>query len=141
MKASAFILAALLAIHDATAQVAELELPQARRVVAAENVCAWPNRTLLGDGTVAAVLHNQPAHGKREGDVECWASRDGLKWEKRSVVTQHEPHTVRMNHAAGLAQNGDLLVLCSGWTDVKQPERPKQSAFRDAVQHVTKLPQ
>lgn len=37
------------------------------------------------------------------------------------------------NHAAGLAKNGDLLVLCSGWTDVKQPQRPKQAAFRDDI--------
>jgi hypothetical protein len=38
-----------------------------------------------------------------------------------------------MNVAAGLAKNGDLLVLCSGWTDVKQPQRPKQAAFRDDI--------
>jgi hypothetical protein len=38
-----------------------------------------------------------------------------------------------MNHAAGLANNGDLVVLCSGWTNEKQPERPKQPAFRDNI--------
>src|SRR3982751_4788023 len=62
----------------------EPEPPNARRVVAGENVCAWPNLTLLRDGTVAAVLFNQPTHGQAEGDVECWVSRDGLQWEKRS---------------------------------------------------------
>ena len=103
------------------------------RAVAVEGVCAWPNLTLMPDGTVVAVFHNQPSHGQQEGDVDCWASRDGLTWEKRSTVTRHETNTVRMNHAAGLAKNGDLVVLCSGWTNVKQPERPKQAAFRDAV--------
>ncbi|MHB8902210.1 MAG: sialidase family protein [Thermoguttaceae bacterium] len=103
------------------------------QAVAVEGVCAWPNLTLMRDGTVVAVLHNQPSHGQQEGDVDCWASRDGLKWEKRGAVTRHEPDTIRMNHAAGLAKNGDLVVLCSGWTNVKQPERPKQPAFRDDI--------
>jgi Neuraminidase (sialidase) len=38
-----------------------------------------------------------------------------------------------MNHAAGLANNGDLVVLCSGWTNEKQSRRPKQNAFRDDI--------
>jgi hypothetical protein len=38
-----------------------------------------------------------------------------------------------MNVAAGLAGNGDLLVLCSGWTDEKQATRPKQAPFRDDI--------
>lgn len=103
------------------------------QVVAVENVCAWPNLTLMPDGEILAVFHNQPAHGTREGDVECWASGDGTKWEKRSLVTRHEPGTVRMNHAAGVAGNGDLVVLCSGWTDHRQGERPKQAPFRDGI--------
>ena len=111
----------------------EVESAGARHTVAVENACAWPSLTLLRDGTVVAILHNKPAHATMEADVECWASSDGLRWEKRSTVTQHEPHTNRLNHAAGLAKNGDLIVLCSGWTDVKQPERPKQAPFRDAV--------
>ncbi|MGE0756613.1 MAG: sialidase family protein [Pirellulaceae bacterium] len=112
---------------------AEPEPPGIQRLVAVPNVCAWPNLTLMKDGSITAILHNQPYHGLREGDIDCWNSPDGVKWEKRSTVTQHEPHTVRMNHAAGLAGNGDLVVLCSGWTDIKQAERPKQGPFRDAV--------
>ncbi len=104
-----------------------------QRAVAVEDVCAWPNLTLLRDGTIIAVFHNRPSHGQREGDVDCWASRDGLAWEKRSTITRHEPDTVRMNHAAGEAKNGDLVVLCSGWTNLKQPQRPKQAAFRDDI--------
>lgn len=108
--------------------------PQGLRTkTAIPNVCAWPNLTLMPDGTVAAILHNQPGHGTLEGDIDCWASKDGLEWEKRSTITQHAPNTIRMNHAAGLAGNGDLLVLCSGWTNEKQAERPKQAPFRDSI--------
>ncbi len=118
-------------------QPAEPELEEEpagiRRIVAVKDVCAWPNLTLAPDGAILAVLHNQPSHGGMEGDVECWASPDGVAWEKRGVITRHEPQTIRMNHAAGLAKNGDFVVLCSGWTNVKQPERPKQPAFRDAI--------
>lgn len=111
----------------------EPEPPDVQRVVAVKDVCAWPNLTLLPDGTVAAVIFNQPSHGMQEGDLECWVSRDGIHWEKRGQVTHHEPGTARFNHAAGLAHNGDLVVLCSGWTNTEQPPRPKQAAFRDAV--------
>lgn len=106
---------------------------QTTRFVAIDNVCAWPQLTVLRDGSIAAVIHNQPAHGQREGDVECWTSADGGFWRKAGTPTQHEPNTIRMNHAAGLAKNGDLLVLCSGWTNEKQPQRPKQAAFRDDI--------
>ena len=33
----------------------EPEPPALKRVVAIENVCAWPNLTLLADGSIAAV--------------------------------------------------------------------------------------
>lgn len=107
--------------------------PVITRHVAIDNVCAWPILVVLPDGTSTAVIHNRPSHGLMAGDVEVWASRDGAFWEKRGHPAPNEPHTIRMNVGAGLAGNGDLLVLCSGWTDVKQPERPKQAAFRDAV--------
>lgn len=104
-----------------------------QRIVAVKDVCAWPNLTLMEDGTIVAVLHNQPSHGQSEGDIDCWASHDGLQWEHRSTITKHEPDTIRMNHAAGLAGNGDLVVLCSGWTNQKRPGRPKQNRFRDDI--------
>lgn len=115
---------------------AEEEIPQPegiQHIVAVENVCAWPNLTLMNDGTIIAIFHNQPSHGGQEGDIDCYASLDGVKWEKRSTVTQHEPNTIRMNHAAGIASNGDLVVICSGWTNEKHPERPKQANFRDDI--------
>jgi len=130
---AAALLATLLLAPLIVVRAGEATPARSRSVVAVGNVCAWPNLTLMRDGTVIALLHDQPSHGQQEGDVECWASSDGLQWEKRGAVTEHEPRTIRMNHAAGLARNGDLVVLCSGWTDVKQPGRPKQSAFRDAV--------
>jgi sugar lactone lactonase YvrE len=111
----------------------EAQPPEIQRVVAVKGVCAWPNLTLMPDGTITAIIHNQPAHGLMEGDIDCYGSADGVKWEKRSTITQHEPGTIRMNHAAGLAKNGDLVVLCSGWTDHQQPERPKQPKFRDGI--------
>ena len=104
-----------------------------RRFIAVDNVCSWPNLTQLRDGTIIAIIHNRPSHGQMEGEVECWASKDGALWEKRGRPAPNEPDTVRMNVAAGLAGNGDLLVLCSGWTNKEQPERPKQSAFRDGI--------
>jgi len=74
---------------------------------------------MLKDGrTLAACIFNNASHGSGPGDVECWLSADGgAKWKLASAVTQHEPGTNRMNHAAGLAANGDLLVLTSGWSD------------------------
>ena len=86
------------------------------RHIAIENVCAWPNLTLLPDGTIVAAIYNRPSHLLDEGDVECWASTDGGRtWSKRGTAAPHEPRTARANVAAGLAHNGDLIVLTSGW--------------------------
>jgi hypothetical protein len=117
----------LFAVHAA------LSAGETARFVAIDNVCAWPALTVLPDGSINATLFGRPSHGQMEGAVECWNSAHGEFWEKRGIPAPNEPHTNRMNHAAGLAKNGDLLVLCSGWTDVKQPQRPKQAAFRDDI--------
>ena len=86
------------------------------RFVAIDNVCAWPNLTLMGDGAIVATIFNQPVHGLWEGDVECWASEDeGRTWAYRGTAASHEPGTNRMNVAAGLARDGALIVLASGW--------------------------
>ena len=93
---------------------AEVELPESH--LAVDNVCAWPNLTVLPDGTIVATIYSLPSHGGGEGDAQCWASEDqGKTWQYRSTPAAHEPKTCRMNLAAGLARNGDLLVLCSGW--------------------------
>lgn len=88
------------------------------RYVAVDNVCAWPNLTLLPDGAIVATIFNQPCHGKWEGDVECWASEDdGQTWQLRGTSAPHEPAENRMNVAAGLAHDEALIVLASGWSD------------------------
>ncbi len=88
-----------------------------RRYVSIDNVCAWPNLTTLKDGTQIATIFNKPSHGRMQGDVECWASTDGGRfWEKRGTPAPHKPMTNRMNVAAGLAGNGDLIVIASGWS-------------------------
>ena len=82
------------------------------RWVAVDNVCAWPNLTLLGDGTVGAFIHNRPSHGKMEADIELWVSKTGEgPWELRSTVTAHESGTTRMNHSAGISPDDMIIAL------------------------------
>lgn len=92
------------------------------RYIAVDNVCAWPNLTKMSDGTVIATIFNQPTHGDWEGDVECWASKDGVIWKLQGVPAPRKPSTNRMNVAAGLARDGSLVVLASGW-DRRKPVR------------------
>jgi hypothetical protein len=103
-----------------------------RRLIAIDNVCAWPNLVKLKDGTLVAVVFNQPNHGRTEGDVDCWGSVDGNFWNRLSTITRHEPETVRMNHAAGLNADGDLVVLCNGWDKVA----PQRNAASQPIQTV-----
>ncbi len=92
------------------------------RYIAVDNVCAWPNLTKMPDGAIVATIFNQPTHGGWEGDVECWASEDGGRmWNLRGVPAAHEPGTNRMNVAAGLARDGSLIVIASGWTKRNKP--------------------
>ena len=112
-----FAITLLLPLWFAPALLAAAEIlpPAINRYVVVDNVCAWPNLTLLRDGTIAAIIHNQPSHSRLPGDIDCWVSRDGAFWEKRANPAPNDPETVRMNVAAGLAGNGDLVVICSGW--------------------------
>jgi BNR repeat-like domain len=99
--------------------------------VAIQNVCAWPKLERLTDGTLIAVIFNQPCHGLWEGDLDCWASRDeGRTWRFRARVAGHEPTQARMNCALGKAANGDLIALCGGWTDRNPPWQPSSGAKR-----------
>src|SRR3954469_14939381 len=123
-----FILALAIPAH-----AGETQPPAITRFVAIDNVCAWPNLTVLPDGTINTTIFGKPSHGQMEGAAECWNSADGEFWVRRGVPAPNDPHTNRMNVAAGLAKNGDLLVLCSGWTDEKQPQRPKQPLLRDDI--------
>jgi hypothetical protein len=88
------------------------------RYIAVDNVCAWPNLTRMPDGAIIATIFNQPTHGGWEGDVDCWASEDGGRmWSLRGTAAPHEPTTNRMNVAAGLARDGSLVVIASGWSN------------------------
>ena len=88
-------------------------------VVAVKGVCAWPNLTVLMDGTIIASIHNHPSHLKHPADIDCWATRDGGKtWVKRGTPAPRDNERVaRGNVAAGLAGNGDMVVISSGWSD------------------------
>jgi len=99
---------------------------QIEQFIGIDGVCAWPNLTLLPDGTIVAAIFNQPCHGTWQGDLDCWASTDGGRtWQFRGRPAPHEPEKNRMNCAAGLAPNGDLLVLVSGWSDRDVPGKPR----------------
>jgi len=103
--------------------------------VAVDNVCAWPNLTILRDGTIVATIFNQPSHGSVAGDVECWATKDnGRTWHKAGTPAPHEPDTNRMNVAAGRAANGDLIVIASGWSN-KYPPGQSGAPFRAGILH------
>ena len=112
--------------------------------VAIQGVCAWPNLQRLDDGTLLVFIYNQPSHGKFEGDIDCWASEDdGRTWRFRGRAVPHgKPRTNRMNCAVGVARNGDLIVLSSGYTNLvpnpmvpfgEQIERKEGSEFRPTV--------
>lgn len=107
------------------------------RYIAIDYVCAWPNLTRLPDGELIATIFNQPCHGKWEGDVECWASADGRFWEHRGTPAPHDPGANRMNVAAGLAGNGDLIVLASGWTDRPPMPQPRPVFPHDTYEQPT----
>ncbi len=101
------------------------------RYIAIDNVCAWPNLTRMPDGSITATIFNQPTHGGWEGDVECWMSLDeGRIWFKNGVPAAHEPGTNRIHVAAGLAHDGSLVVLASGWSRRGPVGEP--SKFSDA---------
>ena len=101
---------------------------------AIQGVCAWPNLQILPNGTILALIYNQPCHGLWEGDLDCWASEDsGHTWRFRGRVAAHEPGTNRMNCAAGFANDGAVVVLCSGWADRRprgQPVAPHRRPLR-----------
>ena len=101
------------------------------RYIAIDDVCAWPNLTRMPDGSIVTVIFNQPTHGQWEGDVECWASEEGGRlWQKRGVVAAHDPGTNRMNVAAGLAGDGALVVMASGYDN--RPRRGEKAGFGEA---------
>ena len=103
--------------------------------VAVQGVCAWPKLTLFQDGRLIATIFNQPTHGGWEGDLDCWCSEDGGEvWTFRGRPAPHAPATNRMHCAAGLARDGNMVVLSTGWD-----HRPPAGRFRSPHDgHVTR---
>ena len=94
------------------------------RYVAVDNVCAWPNLTLLENGNLTATIFNQPHHGQGEGDVESWISLDGGRiWELGGVAAARKSKSNRMNVAAGVTHDGSVVVLAGGWGGAAFRER------------------
>lgn len=99
-------------------------------VVAVDNACAWPKLAVLGDGDVVAIIYNQPNHGTSAGDLDCWATSDGGRnWEFRGRPAPHEPQINRIHPAVGVAKNGDLIVISTGWSN-EYPEGRRGAPFR-----------
>jgi hypothetical protein len=93
------------------------------RYIAIDNVCAWPNLTLLPDGAIAAVIFNKPTHGKTEGELECWISRDGgYLWGINGVPVPHKPNENIIHVAAGLTNDENLIVICTGIGPLPLPQ-------------------
>ena len=92
------------------------------RYVAIDNKCAWPNLTLMPDGSIIATIFSQPTHHQWEGDIECWISKDGGKiWSFLSVMSPHAPGTNQISAAVGLTHSGSLVALAMGMTNVPAP--------------------
>lgn len=112
-----YIICLILSVHIQVNGQQNSSIQVLNRFVSIDNVCAWPNITRLQDGSLIATIFNQPAHGRLQGDVECWGSTDGgMFWTKRGTAAPHQPLTNRMNVAAGTANNGDMIVIASGWS-------------------------
>jgi hypothetical protein len=86
--------------------------------IAIDNVCAWPKLVIQPDGTIFAAIFNQPWHARWRGDAECWASTDGGRlWRRCGQVTRSGPGEAWNHRTFGIAANGDLILLVSGWGD------------------------
>lgn len=101
---------------EATRPVIDRRGEPAKPRVAIDKVCAWPHLMRLRDGTIIATIHNQPSHLQQPADVECWSSRDGeSEWKKVGVpAPRDDQEAARGMFAAGIAPNGDLIVLSTG---------------------------
>ncbi len=92
----------------------------------------WPNLTILKGGGIAAIVFNQPSHGRMPGELDCWVTADaGASWQRRTSPVMHEPDTLtnRMNHAVGRSKKGDFIVLSSGWTLIEKEVPIHGSSF------------
>lgn len=112
-----------------------------QRYVAIDNKCAWPNLTLLPDGSIVATIFGEPCHQLWEGSAECWISSDGGKiWSFLSVPAPNEPGKTRGDLAAGLTHEDAFVVLCSGrvyappkGVQLDRPRTPEEQGNQEPV--------
>lgn len=125
-------------LYSASVSVADISADQyvskGEGALLIDHVTAWPNLTIFPDQSILLAGFDKPSHGKVEGDVSCWISRDlGRTWAFQGKLTERDPQTVRMNHAVGINDKGELIALVSGWSDIQQPGAVKRAAFRDQI--------
>jgi hypothetical protein len=89
------------------------------QVLVATNGGLWPTLLLLPNGDLLAFGHNKPGHTTLPGDEDCWASTDnGSSWQKRATAAARASTNANwVDSCAGLAANGDVLLLTGGYTD------------------------
>lgn len=106
------------------------------RYLAIDNVCAWPILARLPDGRVSVVIFNEPTHGGWEGELACWVSGDeGRTWSHAGVPVPHVPGIARMNHAAGVAGNGDLIAIVGGHDNRPPRGQPNPDLSKSSPVH------
>jgi hypothetical protein len=89
------------------------------QVLVTTNAGLWPTLLRLTNGTLLAFGHNQPGHTTLPGDEDCWASTDGgVSWQKRATAALRASTNANWaDGCAGLAANGDVLLLTAGYID------------------------
>ena len=111
------------------------------RYIAIDDKCAWPNLTLMPDGSIVAAIFGEPCHQLWEGSSECWISRDGGQlWSYLSVPADNEPGTCRGDLAAGLTHEDTYVVLVAGrkfappkGVILDRPRTPDEQGDREAI--------
>ena len=56
------------------------------RYVAIDDVCAWPNLTLMPDGAIVATIFNQPTSGRGRSCVQMGRVESG--WPKHLLFSR-----------------------------------------------------
>lgn len=85
--------------------------------VITKDACAWPNLFHINDGNIGAVIFNKPSHGLEEGSLDFWVSSiaDPSSWRLQSCPCPHEPGENRMHSACGLARDGTIHIISTGY--------------------------
>jgi hypothetical protein len=81
-----------------------------------KEACAWPNLFRLDHSSFGAVIFNKPSHGLEEGSLELWKYEPASgRWRFLSTPAPNLPGRNRMHCACGMAHDGSLHVLSSGF--------------------------